>query len=746
MSKNYKKKIVVAMLSGVLGICAYTGNSIGINAEGLDNAVGDSVTENVNSSLNRASNGNFEGSEISNKSTWNIKPYGVSTIITDEDNSYGKIALETTDEYILKRIPTTPGKTYRVTADLKVATRNNAVPTGGYFTARSLENDTYGAVYNEIKLTDILKNWTSQSFEFVAQDNEALVGIVKYKPDDTTINTKKTEISIDNLVVVEKGDIDYKMVWHDEFNESDLDKDTWSYMPGTVARSEQQNYTTSKDNVYLKDGELVFKATKREKVESNPRRPQEREIKYDSGFINTSGKVDFLYGRIEMKAKLPKGQGAFPAFWLMGTSYGWPGGGEIDIMELIGAPTKERMETGDTDPTDNGRQSNKIVYGTPHFYYVNGDVDKDGSYDPYELGGNVRITEDFSDEYHIFGIDWTPERIDWYLDGVIYNSMNLSGNERLDAAGLSMNRPQIMKLNLATGGDWAGDAGDHLDEDETTMRVDWVRWYQNSEQKKAADEWYANAPKFSGLEDIIIKEGSNYDVLSGVSVDKNNYTISASIDDEYMYKNTGEMALVNTINKGEIANLKTGVYNVHYHAVPTGVNLNGDSLAQGKAYPTILKTKTLIVLPKEGITGVVGEKLSSIALPDGWSWINPEQTISENELYSVYFTTGSESKKARGIIVNIPVEIKDLESGNPSIENESPTTSVSRGIGLNTDVNEKITSEAVMNEAVSNNIVATGDNTTILPLLLSIFVTTAGILGINKSKGKNKLVLKEQSK
>lgn len=265
-------------------------------------------------------------------------------------------------------------------------------------------------------------------------------------------------------------------------------------------------------------------------------------------------------------------------------------------------------------------------------------------------------------------------------------------------------------------------------------------------KKKAADEWYANAPKFSGLEDIIIKEGSNYDVLSGVSVDKNNYTISASIDDEYMYKNTGEMALVNTINKGEIANLKTGVYNVHYHAVPTGVNLNGDSLAQGKAYPTILKTKTLIVLPKEGITGVVGEKLSSIALPDGWSWINPEQTISENELYSVYFTTGSESKKARGIIVNIPVEIKDLESGNPSIENESPTTSVSRGIGLNTDVNEKITSEAVMNEAVSNNIVATGDNTTILPLLLSIFVTTAGILGINKSKGKNKLVLKEQSK
>lgn len=220
--------------------------------------------------------------------------------------------------------------------------------------------------------------------------------------------------------------------------------------------------------------------------------------------------------------------------------------------------------------------------GTPHFYYVNGDVDKDGSYDPYELGGNVRITEDFSDEYHIFGIDWTPERIDWYLDGVIYNSMNLSGNERLDAAGLSMNRPQIMKLNLATGGDWAGDAGDHLDEDETTMRVDWVRWYQNSEQKKAADEWYANAPKFSGLEILLSKKEVITMYYQVFQLIKTITLLAASIDDEYMYKNTGEMALVNTINKGEIANLKTGVYNVHYHAVPTGVNLNGDSLAQGK--------------------------------------------------------------------------------------------------------------------------------------------------------------------
>ncbi|MGN0028093.1 MAG: family 16 glycosylhydrolase, partial [Clostridium sp.] len=296
----------------------------------------------VQTELNRVSNGDFEGSQISNKTKWNLKPFGVSSIVTDDGNTYGKIAGETKDEYILSKVPTTPGRTYTVTADIKVVTRS-ATPSGGYFTARTFENNAYGTVLNQIELKDVMKNWTSQTFEFVAQGSETLIGIVKYNPEDTTIDTEKTEISIDNLKVVEKKQNSYKMIWEDEFNSTDLDKDTWSYMPGTVGRSEQQNYTTSKDNVYIENGLLNFKVTARQKEEVNPRKPKGRSIKYDSGFINTSGKKDFLYGRIEMKAKLPKGQGAFPAFWLMGTSYGWPGGGEIDIMELIGSPTKERL-------------------------------------------------------------------------------------------------------------------------------------------------------------------------------------------------------------------------------------------------------------------------------------------------------------------------------------------------------------------------------------------------------------------
>ena len=105
---------------------------------------------------------------------------------------------------------------------------------------------------------------------------------------------------------MEKSESNYEIIWQEDFDKSELDKDTWSYMPGTVGRSEQQNYTTSKSNVNVENGNLVLSVTKREKEESNPRKPNGRTIKYDSGFINTSGKKDFLYGRIEMKAKLPK--------------------------------------------------------------------------------------------------------------------------------------------------------------------------------------------------------------------------------------------------------------------------------------------------------------------------------------------------------------------------------------------------------------------------------------------------------
>lgn len=198
---------------------------------------------------------------------------------------------------------------------------------------------------------------------------------------------------------------------------------------------------------------------------------------------------------------MPKGKGVFPAFWTLGSDfhmdgrinpkqgYDWPSVGEIDIMELIGAPTDERLAEGEKGGTNN---SNKNAVGTPHFYYANTqDGDRDGSYGYYDedgqyiassLGGNLKITEDFYDKYHVFGINWTPDKIEWYVDGVVYNTLNFSdptnsaNDKRLKAAAASLNRPQYIQFNLATGGNWAGDAGDYLAKDGTELKVDWVRW------------------------------------------------------------------------------------------------------------------------------------------------------------------------------------------------------------------------------------------------------------------------------
>lgn len=695
---------------------------------------------------NRTPNGDFEGQEIANKAKWSTKPWGNSEIITEKDNTYGKIAGETTDEYVLQKVQTTPGRTYDVSADINVLIRGVDHPAGAKFVAGEYVDGKLGKIYQQVALDQVSSG--KQTFEFTAQSDDTLVGIVKQNVSGQELNVKKTEVSIDNLVVSEKANSEYTTIWQEDFTDSELDSKTWTFMPGPVNRSEQQNYTTSKENVALEDGELVFKPTKRPEIEKNPVRPAGRPIKYDSGFINTFGKKEFLYGKIEMRAKLPKGQGAFPAFWLMGTSNGWPGGGEIDIMELIGAPTEERLAQGEKDPTDNGRQSNKIIYGTPHFWYEKGDVDKDGSYDPFELGGNVRITDDFCDDYHVFGIDWSPDRIDWYLDGVVYNSMSLSGNERLEAAARSLNRPQIIKLNLATGGDWAGDAGDHLAEDGTQMRVDWIKWSQNDEQKAAAAAWYADAPKITGIKDLTMTEGEQLDVLKGVGVTGGNYQVSASLDDEYMYRN-GDLKNINKFGTDQIAQLNPGVYNIHYSAGPVGVTLDG---ANAGKYKSALQTVLLTVLPKEGLTGTAGEKLASVKLPKGWQWQDDQQLVESGQTYPIYF--GAEDN-ARRILTHVTLNVDEAAkkedptapkdekiSGASAVENVEPENpSVSATSKANDDLlksqitsaeNPKSTVEqsSEQTHSTKQELPKMGEKGSFMTLLLGLISFLGGLFGV----------------
>ena len=228
-----------------------------------------------------------------------------------------------------------------------------------------------------------------------------------------------------------------------------------------------------------------------------------------------------------MKAKLPKGQAVFPAFWTLGSDFhldgniaqgiGWPDSGEIDIMELIG------------NGTAGGVNGNKQVYQTLH-YGTNGE--DDGKYAGhgtcYTLPSGI-----FNDDYHVFGINWSKGKIEWYVDDQIVRTVDYSDDQR---ALECIDRPQYIEFNLALGGAWPGAAGENLA--GTKFEVDYVRYARNEQQQKDADTFYANAYKISGEKDVTMTEGDMPDLLAGITVDEGT-VVDYSINDEPMFTNVG---------------------------------------------------------------------------------------------------------------------------------------------------------------------------------------------------------------
>ena len=181
----------------------------------------------------------------------------------------------------------------------------------------------------------------------------------------------------------------YHLVWNDEFEGDSLSEEDWNYEahePGWV-NHELQEYIPSDEYAFVKDGELVIKPVK---IEDSGL------VAYRSGRVNTQNKHDYKYGRFEAKIKVPKGKGFLPAFWMMPQDedyYGqWPKCGEIDIMEVLGDSTKVNYGT--------------LHYGEPH-------KQSQGMYDLAD--------GDFSEEYHVFAIEWEPGVIRWFCDGEQYH-------------------------------------------------------------------------------------------------------------------------------------------------------------------------------------------------------------------------------------------------------------------------------------------------------------------------------------
>lgn len=273
-------------------------------------------------------------------------------------------------------------------------------------------------------------------------------------------------------------------VWADEFDGVSLNTSNWEAQIGTGpsgdgwGNNELQYYTGRASNVAVGGGLLTITA----RAENYNGRA------YTSARIRTQGKRDFRYGRFEARAKVPSGQGLWPAFWMLPTNSpygGWASSGEIDIVETINLAT--------------------AVYGTIHH---------GGPY-PANVSTGANRPGTYSDGFHVYAIEWEPDEIRWYVDGVRYNRVTSAtwystlapGNDRAP-----FDVPFHFLLNFAVGGNWPGNpnASTVL---PATFQVDYVRVWQ----RPAKAPYSASPPALPAR-----IEAENYDVGGGAIAYKDN--------------------------------------------------------------------------------------------------------------------------------------------------------------------------------------------------------------------------------
>ncbi len=235
-----------------------------------------------------------------------------------------------------------------------------------------------------------------------------------------------------------------QLVWAEEFDGAALDESVWNYELGDGCpdlcgwgNSELQSYAQDESNVKLQDGKLVITALE------NTSEPD-----FTSARITTQDKQLVQFGRIDIRAKLPEGQGIWPAIWMLGTNIttvGWPRCGEIDIMELV------------------GHEPNK-VHGTVH-YDVQGHKFTGNSFEKTQ--GN------FSDEFHVFTILWEENSIKWFVDYDLYYQISAGSI----GSTYPFNAQFFFILNIAVGGQWPGNP-DESTQFPQQMEVDYIRVFE----------------------------------------------------------------------------------------------------------------------------------------------------------------------------------------------------------------------------------------------------------------------------
>lgn len=304
---------------------------------------------------------------------------------------------------------------------------------------------------------------------------------------------------------------------------------------------------------------------------------------YTSGRISTQNLKTFTYGRFEVRAKVPNGQGYLPAFWLMANDenvYGqWPRCGEIDCMEVMGQDTNKLYGT--------------IHYGNPHAESQGTYTIKDGE-------------KSFSDDFHTFTCDWEPGKITWYVDGIKYHEES-NWHSTTEGQGTltypaPFDQPFYIILNLAVGGSWVGNPNETTNFKNNPFVVDYVRVYQKDsydenvtrpevkfEPTNEPDESgnYIKNSTFAEAEDLT--DGTNWKFITALDG-----AATAEIKDNSMVIKTENAGTVDYSVQLVQANLpfeKGATYEVSFDAKASeNRKMNVDVKAPNRGYQSYMKT------------------------------------------------------------------------------------------------------------------------------------------------------------
>lgn len=242
---------------------------------------------------------------------------------------------------------------------------------------------------------------------------------------------------------------DWKLVWSDEFEcDGAPDPAKWSYEEGFVRNQELQFYTRDRrENARVEKGLLVIEARREDFKDPHAK----REAKFTSASLVTKGKAAWTCGRIEVRAKLPAARGTWPAIWMLGADIdkvGWPACGEIDILEFVGHVPD-------------------VVHANVHT--------RDFNHTRGNGRGHTLKVPNLTDDFHVYSLEWTPERIDIQFDGKTYFTLK---NDGMGRGSWPFDQPHYLILNLAIGGSWGGQKGVDEAAFPQKLLVDYVRVYQ----------------------------------------------------------------------------------------------------------------------------------------------------------------------------------------------------------------------------------------------------------------------------